>query len=212
MESHWRVAAVQREGLGGTEESMRRQLISAVLCTTFLLLGVGATFAKKKAEKAVQERFEATISPAFSSDNSVSIAIQEFSTDEDVQGLAQAFARGGEDSLEKALGKVKKGYFRLGAGQTMPLLIVQSSSEGAVRRLNILGWAPTVFGGAGDTQVSIGHRGYPYTCIQLEVDEKGNGTGLLVPFANVVFNQQGRMVIKPMSRAPSRLVNVRWEK
>jgi hypothetical protein len=191
---------------------MGRQLISTVLCTSCLLLGVGAAFAKKKAEKPVRERFEATMSPALSSDNSVSIAIEEFSTDEEVQDLAQAFARGGEDSLEKALGKIKKGYFRTGAGQTMPLLIVQSSSEGAVRRLNILGRAPTVFGGAGDTQVSIGHRSYPYTCIQLEVDEKGDGTGLLVPFANVVFNQQGRMVIKPMSRTPARLVNVRWEK
>lgn len=206
------VAAVQRERLGGTEESMRRTLISTVLCTACLLLGVSVTFAKKKAEKPVQERFEATMSPAFSSDNSVTVAIEEFSTDEEVQDLAQAFARGGADSLEKALGKIKKGYFGMAGGQTMPLLIVQSSAEGGVRRLNILGQAPTLFGGAGDVQVSIGHRGYPYTCIQLEVDEKGKGTGLLVPYANVVFNQQGRIVIKPMSRAATRLVNVHLEK
>ncbi len=188
---------------------MKRRLITKALCTACVLFGLGGTFAKKQPEKPVQERFGATISPAFSSDNSVTVAIQEFSTDEEVQALSRSFAAGGQDAVEKALDKTKKGYFRIDDAQTMPLLIVQSWPEGAGRRLHLVGRAPTSFG---MQNISIGHRGSPYTCIQLEVNWQGNGKGMLLPYANLEFNQQGEIVVKPMAHSGSRLVNVHLEK
>ena len=78
------------EKSGTTEESMKRLLIPTILCVTYLVFGVGETFAKKKPEKPIQEQFEATISPLTGS-RSMTIAIEEFSTnDERGSGVAKS--------------------------------------------------------------------------------------------------------------------------
>ncbi len=185
--------------------------MAILLCATGLLPGAGSTFAKKKAEKPVQERFEATIAPPISDDNSLQVAIEEFSTDEEVQNLAQAFARGGEDALWKVLHGTKKGYFTMGSGQTMPISTIESISAGGTRKLNIIGEAPSIFRGVNGS-VSIGHNGYPYTWIGFVVDEQGNSKGSLIPYANIRFNKEGRMEIISMKSANIQLVNVHLQK
>ncbi len=191
---------------------MKRPAILAILCVTCLVFDGGLSLGKKKAEEPVQERFEATISPAISSNNRLSVAIREFSTDQEVQGLAQTFAEGGEGALGKTLGKIKKGQFRIGNEQSMSLVMVTSSSEGPVRRLSLIGRAPTVFGEGFGGSVSTGNRGFPYTYIQLEVDDQGNGKGMLILYANLTFDPQGRTSLKPMDRQTFRLVNVHRQK
>jgi hypothetical protein len=181
---------------------MRKRLISAVICILCLLGGPGKSLADKKAERAIQERFTATDA---NRGDSLTVAIQGFSTDEEMQSLAQIFAQQGEGALQKALGKVKKGFFVWGNEATAPLVIVQSQAEGSVRRLQIVGKAPTV---TGEGEILTAHPDYPYTFIQLEVDEKGNGKGMLIPFGKLLFNDQGRMVLKPMSQGAVQLVHV----
>jgi hypothetical protein len=200
------------EEIGGTEEIMKRPRISAVVCVACLVLVAGGAFAKKKEKGVAQEHFAATIFPAGQSNSTLSLTIERYSTDEEMKELAQAFTTGGEKALAKALGRMNKGHFRMGDGETKQLLVIQSSSAGAVRRLSMLGYAPTVFSGQLGGQVSIGHRGYDYTYIQLEVDDEGKGTGLLVPFGSVAFGEQGQIVVKPMARQTARLVNVYREK
>jgi hypothetical protein len=61
--------------------------------------------------------------------------------------------------------------------------------------------------------VFVGHHGYPWTFLHIEVDEQGHGKGLIVLFAKVVFNQAGRMVVESMgartgNAATARLVDV----
>ena len=187
---------------------MNRLLISTILCFTSLPLYIATSFAKEKGQKGVQERFDASIIPPLSSNNSLSVAIQEFSSEEEVQDLARTFAQGGKDGLDKALAKIKKGYFIVAGGLSMPLLVITSSSDGTVRRLNLIGLAPTHFEGEFGGSVSVGHRGYPYTYIQLEIDEQGNGKGRMVLYASVTFDPQGRTMIKPMARGTHQLVNV----
>ena len=187
---------------------MKKPAILAILCVACLVLIAGWSFGKKKAEKPVQERFEATISPAISSNNRLSVAIQEFSADQEVQELARTFAAGGEGALGKTLGKIKKGHFRIGNEQTTPLVMVTSSSDGSRRRVSLIGKAPTVYGEGFGGSVSTGNRGFPYTYIQLEVDEQGNGEGMIILYVNLSFDPQGRISLKPMDRQTFRLVNV----
>ena len=185
---------------------MKRSLLLAVLSVTCWVLVAGWSFGKK--ENPVQERFEATMNPPLSSNNRLTVAIREFSSDQEVQEIAKTFAEGGEGALEKAFGKVKKGEFRIGNEASMPLMMVTSSAEGSVRRLSLLGKAPTIYVQGFGGSMSTGHRGYPYTFIQLEVDEKGNGSGMLILYVNLTFDPQGRMSLKPMERQTFRLVNV----
>jgi hypothetical protein len=187
---------------------MKRRAILAILGVTCAVLVAGWSFGIKENEKSFQERFEAVMSPSLSANDRVSVAIREFSSDQELKELAQTFAKGGEGALQKALGKINKGRFRIGDEGTMPLLIITSEQAGPLRRLNLIGKAPSIpvqgFAGSISTQ----HQGFPYTFIQLEVDERGNGRGALILYVNLTFNSQGRMAIKPMDRQGVQLGNV----
>jgi hypothetical protein len=162
---------------------------------------------------------------------SLTVAIEEFSTDDEVQQLAQSYARGGEDSLLSAMGKSNKGYFRLGSSETKRLRIIEVHPTAAGRRLLLVGEAPKAFMPTAREQadptaprmVMVGNGGYNYTAIQLDVDQQGNGKGLIYMNCKVGFNKQGQLAITPMAasspmtvaqaaRPPYRLVNVHWEK
>jgi hypothetical protein len=201
---------------------MRRQIISMAMLVALVLLGSFTADAKKKPEEPVRESFVATLLSASGNALNLTIAIQEFSTDDEVQQLVQSYARGGEDSLRSAMGKSKKGYFTL-SSQTVRLLMIQAQPVGTGRRLQLVGEAPdTIFSGetpgafssagTGPRTMMAGHRDYDYIVIQLEVDEKGNGKGLLFPYCKVVFNKQGEIVITPMHPEPNQLVSVHWNK
>jgi hypothetical protein len=210
---------------------MRRQFISMAMLEALVLLGSFTADAKKKPEEPVRESFVANFLSASGNAPYLTIAIQEFSTDDEVQQLVQSYARGGEDSLRSAMGKSKKGYFTLGSSQEVRLRMIQAQPVGTGRRLLLVGEAPDTFfpgespgasssAGTGPRMVLVGHRGYDYSVIQLEVDEKGNGKGLIYPYCNVVFNEQGKLVVKPIQGVlvpssysqPNQLVNVHWQK
>jgi hypothetical protein len=171
--------------------------LPALLCAIRLALGVGATFAQKKSENPVRERFEADITPAISSDNNMSLAIQELSSDQELQDLALTFARGGGDALHKALAKVKKGYFRMGGSPTMPLVLITSRSEGSGRKMNFVGLVPMLFAAELGGWYPNQPAGYPYMYVRLEVNEQGKGHGVLFPHADVRFDEHGRVVVQP---------------
>jgi len=142
-----------------------------------LLLGSGTADAKKKKPEApVQESFGANIE-GMAGSPSLIVGIQEFSTDDEVQQLAQSYARGGEDSLVSALGKTNKGYFKLESSETKRLRIIQVHTTAAGRRLLLIGEAPRVFTPTAREQadptaprmVMVGNGGYNYTAIKLEL-------------------------------------------
>ena len=209
---------------------MKKHIISMAMLVTLLLLGSCVADAKKKPEAPVQESFGANIE-GMAGSPSLMVAIQEFSTDEELQQLAQRFAQGGEDSLVSALDKSNKGYFRLPSSETTRLRIIQVHPTAAGRRLLLVGEAPRAFvptpsaqtDSPGPRMVLVGNGGYKYTAIQLEVDQQGNGKGLIYMNCKVGFSEQGQLVITPMvassplsvvSAAHQRfqLVNVHQEK
>lgn len=186
--------------------------------TIFLTLGVicgilvaGSAWGRKKkaAKRPVLERFEASITATSgaSEPDALDVAIQGYSTPDELHDLAQTYARGGERSLSSALHKTKEGFFREAHGDTMPLKVVEQTSSGGGRRLIIVGEAPTGFRYSGANSagehpfggtVMIGHRGYEYTAIQLNLDAQGNGNGMIVFYCKLAFNKEGRIVVHPM--------------
>lgn len=69
--------------------------MATALCTTSLVLGLSGTSAKEKGQKPVQERFAATMNPSVSDDRSLSLAIEEFSSDAEVGILSSPLRREG---------------------------------------------------------------------------------------------------------------------
>jgi len=165
----------------------------ALLGQVCLLVVAVPCLAKKKSPKPIIETFEATMLGG----EALRFEIEEFSTDQDIQELAKAYAKGGKDDVERALQNVEKGRYRI-RHESYPIRLVQSASQGGTRIVNIIaGAADRVVGDLGGS-VSIGHRGYPFAFTQLRIDQQGKGVGQQVPFAAITFNKQGIIDIKSM--------------
>jgi len=184
---------------------MKRLLISTLLFVMFIVFAVDASFAKKKPGKQVQEEYQATLSTPILGAFTANFGIEGYTSDDEMQGLAQTFARRGTEGLEDALRKHRLGYFQLGNSGTSDLVLVMVTSTEGVRRLGMLGVAPNRFllGSSQAPGSSFQYVEFPWTFIQIEVDEHGNGKGSVTPLAKMVFNQQGKMVVKPA--APSNI-------
>jgi len=186
---------------------VRAGLIAILLCAGFLVLGLSWTFAKHKAEAPVLERFEATMIPPLDDSNDLSVDVEGFSNDAELEAFRQAFTRGGNEELLKAFQKSTKGHFKMGSGVRMPIRALQSSSGGGVRRLSCIGEAPKFSSGVDGFVPTLGGT-HAYTFIQLIVDEQGKGKGTLIPFAGVIFDKDGHLqIISPKVRN-IQLVNV----
>ena len=182
-----------------------KRLAVIVLLATGLLVGVMPGLAKKKA-KPIIEAFEATVPGG----QVLRFEIEEFSTNQAIQELAKAYAKGGKDAVESALGKVKNGHYSI-RQDSYPIRLVQSvSQQDGTRTINITAAAADRIVGDFGGQVSIGHRGYPFAFAQLQIDQQGRGVGQLVPFAAITFNKQGVIEINsmPVGSEVIRLVNV----
>jgi hypothetical protein len=203
---------------------MKKQIIAMAILVTLWLFISSTASAKKKPEEPVLESFVANVEGDPGSPR-LTVAIQEFSTDGEVQELAQRYARGGEDSLRSALDKNKKGYFNLGSSETMRLRIAQDQPEGTGHRLLLVGETPRAFSPQSTAQANgpaprlVLAGGAGYSAIQLDVDGQGNGKGLLCLSCKVGFNKQGQLAVTPTpansplnvmqaARQPYRLVNV----
>jgi len=190
-----------------SKKSKTSLVIATAICAGCLIFGLGDSWAKEKVRKPIQERFEATISPVFvSTPNSrLAIAIEEFTSDQELQDLAQTFLSRGKRALEDAMGKFKKGHLDVPGGEGMPIEILESEGAGAVRNLTILAERGLNNRWGVSQQLAAD---YPYIFVQLEVNEQGNGKGTLIRFAKLAFNPQGRMVIENWGRQRFQLINV----
>jgi len=192
---------------------MKRQITFVMLGVAFGFAGVSTVSAKKK---PVIERIEARIAPISVSvglDSHVTIVIYEYSTDQELQDLAQAFARRGKDALESALGKMKKGYMQVpGVYDELPVEVAESKSLGAIRRLTIVAERGQSNLATRSMQIDNLGQEYPFTCAQLEFDEQGNGKGEIVVYAKLGFDSAGEMTINRWNVKPFQLADVRSSK
>ncbi len=192
---------------------MKPLLVRAILCVTCLVLGRSFASAQQQTDKPVRERFEATISLLLAGWDTVSVTIEDFSTDEEMQELAQTFAHGGRDALEDALHKIRKGFLRMGGGGmvTTPIMMALSApADDGGRRLQIVALQPSHFSPLEGSQISASTR-YPYCVVNLNVDEHGNGKGTMLTMVDLVFKQQGHMGVKRFGHPSFQLLNVRSE-
>jgi hypothetical protein len=187
---------------------MKRRSIVTIMGVAMLITTATGAPAKHKPKKPVQESYEATLSPHIGWTDTVTVAIEQFSTSEEIQSLAQIDDTGGPDALARALRKAEKGYFKLAHLDTMPIVMAQSIPMGDVRRLSVVGLAPDSFFGLFAPNLVYSTARYPYTIIQLDLRTDGKGLGMILPYANLKFNKQGEMQIDPLSRGIIQLVFV----
>jgi hypothetical protein len=184
---------------------LKKSLFPLVFCAASFVLGVPGVSARQKSKKPPPTVYQAMLrSPQLKGAWPLEITIDELSTGEEIQGLAQTYATGGERALDKAMDRLRKGYADLGSYR-MPIMFVRSTSDGPNRRIDILAKFPLL---TPLSNIFADMSGYAYVYMQLQVDGRGIGRGSLTPKTRIAFNPQGQMTLATHASEPSALTLV----
>lgn len=171
-----------------------RKTVAMALVAGFLL--AGTALAQDKEEKAKPYRFTAFAINMNSGPRAgaVDIVLERLTTDEERQGLIAAFMEGGQDSLLKALQKVKPrvGYIRTpnSLGYDLQYAYRFANSDGTSRV--IIGTdRPINFWEASRQPRTID---YPFTIIEMRLDAKGQGEGRMAAGTKISRSKDGKTI------------------
>jgi hypothetical protein len=171
-----------------------RKAMALMVVAGFLLAGPAQ--AQEKAEKPKPYRFTAFAINMGSGPRAgmVDITIERLTTDEERESLIAAFVEGGQDKLLKALQKVKPrvGYIRTpnSIGYDLQYAYRFVNSDGTSRV--IIGTdRPINFWEASSRPRTID---YPFTIIEMRLDEKGNGEGRMAVGTKISKSKDGKTI------------------
>jgi hypothetical protein len=135
------------------------------------------------------------------------LTIDSYTPDNEVIRLTGTLKDGGQDALMKAIGSEKRGSIQIGTGlgQDLNAVWVTVGEEGE-RRITALSrrWI-----GVFEARRGTRSLDYPYTYVELFVDEKGKGDGGLIPAAKVRAVGDKTIEVENFGIYPARLTNVK---
>jgi hypothetical protein len=135
----------------------------------------------------------------------VVIHIDEFTTDQDMQRLAQALTEKGPAGLRDAAFELDQGWVRIGDSLGFPIAV-------AVRKPTPEGEKVTIVVDRYVDFFEIWHHlrsaDYPFTYIEMTLGRDGKGQGELQPLAKVRLLPGGKLDVEGLAVPPMKLLNV----
>jgi hypothetical protein len=135
------------------------------------------------------------------------MTIDSYTPDADVVRLTKVLADGKQDALLSAIGNQKLGTIQIdtNVGQDINAVWVTTGEEGE-RKITALSkrWI-----GVFEARRGTRSLDYPFTYIELFVDEKGKGEGGMIPAAKVRAIGDKNIEVENFGIYPARLTNVR---
>jgi hypothetical protein len=209
-----------RKGESMRDMQSNRQLgrQTLIVCCTYLFFITIATLPLAAAEQSETsdkpEHFSATAFGQAGSlagqSVSLNIYINSYSSDEEVQELAATLKNKGSDALLSEIQKAKERGSVAVTGRTgwrVPVVRQHPTETG--RKIVMFGDRPISFYEASNSPRS---RQYEFGMLVLDVNSKGEGTGLLYGAAKVRFTKDGQVELEHYGQKPARLANVRlWQ-
>ena len=186
--------------------------LAPLLAVALLVLPTAS--AAKKEKKPVVDQFTGTLvtmtgPTAHALGETVTIWIDEYTTDEVAQSLIKTLADGGQIALRDELQNHRAGRIRMGQNTTYPLCVARQriASDG---RVVLLATNSPLTG----FQMNQGLRSqdYPIGFIELKLKADGTGEGTVVGMAKVSFDENKNLNIASYGTQPSRLTNVETAK
>jgi hypothetical protein len=170
------------------EVVVARQLVHFGLFTVVVVLLLTASFGQ---EKPKPEQYAATWAvtggTAGGKTMPIDIRINRFNTDEDVMKFAELLKEGGPDALRRALEKEDVGQISPTGRVGTPIAVARKLKSGNKTIVRVVTARNLSF-------VELRYSGrsvdYPFTVIQLELDEKGKGSGTAIAAAKIRFNKK----------------------
>ena len=173
--------------------SVRFKMIGAAVVSGALLMTAWPVRAQ-----AAAEVFTATATAKAADGTSASapltLTIARKMSESEAGGLVAAFKSGGAAALRaKLVGVPVTGTVKIGSGKSVPtrLTIERTTADG--RLLTIVTDQPLLFLG-GAKPGAKAKEGYDFAVLDLTVDAKGTGTGMLAPAAKIKLNQDAFVV------------------
>ena len=176
-----------------------------------LTLAVSALPAAEEEQNA-KEHYAATIAAvggsAGGSTASIDIWIDKFSTDEEALSLAALLAEKGRDALRLAMEKLDAGRISIDHRNIVPIAVARSLAGNNGRTIRIFIARNIAF---------LEHfkitrsRDYPFSIIEMQVNEKGEGQGVAIAAAKIRFDDKAnQFVVESLGQGANlRLMNVR---
>jgi len=141
---------------------------------------------------------------------SLNIYISDYSSDQEVEELAGILKTKGSDALLQAVQKIKeKGKVATTGrvGWNVPIIRQHPTEKG--RRIVMFSDRPISFYEASTAPRS---RTYEFGMLVLDLDDKGEGTGLLYGACKVKFTKDDQLQVEHYGQAPARLAAVKvWK-
>ncbi len=134
------------------------------------------------------------------------LTIENYTPDDRVQNLLDVLKRDGQDGLLKAVGKDKRGSMQIGAGIARDINEVWISPTEEGRKIMILSerWL-----GFGELRRGARSVDYPFTYIELYVEDDGKAEGSLIPAARVRVKRDKTIEVENFGIYPARLANIK---
>ncbi len=189
-----------------------REKLSVILILMSCSFGLVSVFPRTCSAQArpSKEVFTGTVVGIGREGNMVSrgftLTIEGYTSDEDALKFERILQSQGEDALLKAIAKEKKGTFSLDGQLAHDINTVRAHQNPTGRTYTLVFERWLSF-----FEVRYGTRSedYPFTYIELFVDEAKGMGGTLLPAAKIRFNKQNVIEIENFGIYPAQLMGVR---
>jgi hypothetical protein len=186
--------------------------LSAVVILMSCGFGMVSVFPRTRGAQArpFKEVFTGTVVGMGPGGNLVSrgftLTIEGYTSDEDARKFARILKSQGEDALLKAIAKEKKGTFALDGQISHDINTVRAHQNPTGRTYTIVfeRWLSFF-----ELRYGTRSQDYPFTYIELFVDETKGMGGTLLPAAKIRFNKQSVIEIENFGIYPAQLMGVR---
>lgn len=137
------------------------------------------------------------------------LTIRDYTPEAEVQRLTDLLKREGQDDFWKAVAKEKHGTMQIGNGLSRDLNAVWITQTEEGRKISAIAerWL-----GFGELRRGARSVDYPFTYIELYVEEDGDVEGTLFPAARVRFKGEKTLEVENFGIYPARLVNIKQRK
>jgi len=144
----------------------------------------------------------------------ITINVEQWTSVEDRKKLLTDLKEGGEEAVLKSLEKMKAGYITPPAFARQPswrLAVASTFDTPKGRVVRVFTDRPIAFFEAYRSTRSMEYR---FGAAEFTLDEKGAGSGVIIPAARIAFDDEGRLQIEtlPSSTGPQKLMGVKsWD-
>lgn len=186
------------------------QLVAVVALLGFAVSGAPGEAASQSKNKTGPEKFRATARVGLETavgDAHLTIAIDRYTPDKDIQAMEQALKAGGSDAFLAALRRAPvAGHLTVGA-QTFTIRWARQRATASGRVISLVTDTPVYFVGGG-TPDAKPRSGYDVAVVQLNMDSSGIGKGSMAAAARVKPGGADGVEVEDYASEPVKLQSV----